>query len=300
VGETTPDVRFVSNSYWDINTSGMNLSAGGEGKSTEEMKLPGTYVGWDFTNTWSLEVGKNKGYPFLKDNTLTAAAPSANPPAGTYIGTQNITLSSATEGATIYYTTDNSEPTISSHQYTSAIEISSNTIIKAIAAKDGLDNSPVSTFAYVIIFAGGDGSVDNPYQIATPEQLDNVRNYLDKHFIQTADIDLNVAPYNANEGWKPVGDEGFEFNGTFDGNGKTISNLTIKRSSGWGVGLFGFTKNTAQIKNVKLMKIDATGAYNVGGLVGYNYATITNSYATGDVTGIDEVCGEYKRKIKVS
>ena len=291
VGQT-PNVLFVSNSYWDINTSGMSLSAGGEGKTTEEMKLPGTYVCWDFTNTWSLEAGKNKGYPFLKDNTPpTAAAPSANPPAGTYIGTQNITLFTATEGATIYYTTDNSQPTTASPQYTSAIEISSNTIIKAIAIKDGLDNSPVSTFAYVVIFAGGDGSVDNPYQIATPEQLDNMRNYLGKHFIQTADIDLNIAPYNSNEGWKPIGEEGFEFNGTFNGNGKTISNLTIKRSSGWGVGLFGFTKNTAQIKNVKLRKIDVTGAYKVGGLVGYNYATITNSYATGDVTGIDEVGG---------
>ncbi|ABI68386.1 chitobiase/beta-hexosaminidase C-terminal domain-containing protein [Syntrophomonas wolfei] len=291
VGETTPDIRFVSNSYWDIDTSGMNSSAGGEGKTTEEMKLPGTYVGWDFTNTWSLEAGKNKGYPFLKDNTPIAAAPSANPPAGTYIGTQNITLFTATEGATIYYTTDNSQPTTGSPQYTSAIEISSNTIIKAIAVKDGLDNSPVSTFAYVVMFAGGDGSVDNPYQIATPEQLDHVRNYLDKHFIQTADIDLNVAPYNANEGWKPIGEEGFEFKGTFNGNGKTISNLTIKRSSGGGVGLFGFTKNTAQIKNVKLRKINVTGGYNVGGLVGYNYGTITNSYATGDVTGIEKAGG---------
>ena len=291
VGQT-PDVRFVSNSYWEINTSGTSLSAGGTGKTTEEMKLPGTYVGWDFTNTWGLEAGKNKGYPFLKDNTPpTAAAPSANLSAGTYIGTQNITLFTATEGATIYYTTDNSQPTTGSPQYTSTIEISSNTIIKAIAVKDGLDNSPVSTFEYVVIFAGGDGSVDNPYQIATPEQLDNMRNYLDKHFIQTADIDLNVAPYNANEGWKPIGEEGFDFNGTFNGNGKTISNLIIKRSSGWSVGLFGFTKNTSQIKNVKLRKIDVTGAYHVGGLVGYNDGTITNSYATGDVTGIDEVGG---------
>ena len=124
-----------------------------------------------------------------------AAAPIANPPAGTYIGTQNVTLATATGGATIYYTTDNSEPTTSSHQYTTAIEVSSNTIIKAIAVKDGMDNSLISTFEY-FFFAGGSGTEADPYQVATPEKLHNARKHLDKQFIQTADIDLGGSPYN--------------------------------------------------------------------------------------------------------
>lgn len=39
-------------------------------------------------------------------------------------------------------------------------------------------------------FAGGDGSLSDPYQISTPEQLNEVRNYLDKNFVLINDIDL--------------------------------------------------------------------------------------------------------------
>ncbi|MDD2511166.1 MAG: chitobiase/beta-hexosaminidase C-terminal domain-containing protein, partial [Syntrophomonas sp.] len=108
----------------------------------------------------------------IKNFTLTiidpamVVTPSASLASGTYGGTQNITLSTATEGATIYYTTDNSKPTTASTPYTNMIEVASNMIIKAIAVKEGMENSPVSTFEYVI-FAGGDGSIANPYQVAT-------------------------------------------------------------------------------------------------------------------------------------
>ncbi|HZG59902.1 MAG TPA: GLUG motif-containing protein [Anoxybacillus sp.] len=56
------DSTKVTNSYWDINTSGQTISAGGTGKTTAEMKTQSTYVGWDFTNTW----GINNDYPYLQ------------------------------------------------------------------------------------------------------------------------------------------------------------------------------------------------------------------------------------------
>jgi len=61
-----------------------------------------------------------------------------------------------------------------------------------------------------IPFAGGDGTVDNPWQISTVDQLANLHNYLgaenaDKHFVLINNIDLNVAPYNEGEGWDPIG-----------------------------------------------------------------------------------------------
>jgi hypothetical protein len=58
----------ISSSYWDKDKSGMNLSAGGEGKTTEEMKQQGTYADWDFKDIWSIDGIRNNGYPFLKDN----------------------------------------------------------------------------------------------------------------------------------------------------------------------------------------------------------------------------------------
>lgn len=52
----------VTNSFWDIKTSGVSISAGGIGKTTEEMKIQSTYTNWDFISTW----GINGDYPYLQ------------------------------------------------------------------------------------------------------------------------------------------------------------------------------------------------------------------------------------------
>lgn len=84
--------------------------------------------------------------------------PIFSPAAGTYEGTQNVTITS-TEGATIYYTTDGSEPTTNSSVYSSAIAVSASQTIKAFAVKSGLTDSEVSTAEYTII-AGPDVLLD--------------------------------------------------------------------------------------------------------------------------------------------
>ncbi len=99
--------------------------------------------------------------------TISAAgivsAPTANPTAGTYSENQSVALASSTVGAAIYYTTDGSEPTILSgvpsgttKEYTAPIAVtgtegqSSTTTIKAIAVKNGMQDSSVETFTYTI------------------------------------------------------------------------------------------------------------------------------------------------------
>ena len=62
-----------------------------------------------------------------------------------------VSLSSGTENATIYYTTDGSTPTSSSTQYTESITITKDMTIKAIALASGLDNSDIASFEYKII-----------------------------------------------------------------------------------------------------------------------------------------------------
>ena len=59
--ETSP----ITNSYWDTETTGQSKSAGGTGKSTNEMKMSTTYDGWDFKNTW--EINEGQSYPTLKN-----------------------------------------------------------------------------------------------------------------------------------------------------------------------------------------------------------------------------------------
>jgi hypothetical protein len=72
-----------------------------------------------------------------------------NPPAGTYYAPQNISISTTTEGASIYYTTDGTDPDATSAEYTGPIEISSTTTIKAIAYAEGFDPSAIASATYV-------------------------------------------------------------------------------------------------------------------------------------------------------
>jgi len=54
----------ITNSYWDIITSGQSSSAGGEGKTTAEMKQQATFENWDFVNIWALV--DFVSYPYLQ------------------------------------------------------------------------------------------------------------------------------------------------------------------------------------------------------------------------------------------
>ena len=127
-------------------------------------------------------------------------------------------------------------------------------------------------------------------EVSTPEELNKVRNGLSGKYIQTKDIDLSG--YSAGEGWKPIGNSSARFAGTYDGGGFKITGLTINRTTN-NVGLFGYTEE-ATISNVVLEDIKVTGKGNyVGGLVGVadQNTTISNSYATGSVTGSSAVGG---------
>ncbi len=83
--------------------------------------------------------------------TLQVATPTFSPAAGTYSSAQSVTLSCATTGATIRYTTDGSTPTATTGTvYSGAIAVSSTTTVKAIAVKTGYSDSAVASATYTI------------------------------------------------------------------------------------------------------------------------------------------------------
>ena len=86
----------------------------------------------------------------IPDALPLAATPTFTPAEGTYTEAQSVEINSATEGATIYYTTDGSTPTDESTEYTAPIDVSQTTTIKAIAVKDGFANSEVAEALYTI------------------------------------------------------------------------------------------------------------------------------------------------------
>ena len=79
------------------------------------------------------------------------ANPTFMPAAGSFISVQQVSIACATEGATIYYTTDGTEPTTESTEFTEAFTVSSTTTVKAFAVKEGFNNSDVVSAEYVII-----------------------------------------------------------------------------------------------------------------------------------------------------
>ena len=108
-------------------------------------------------------------YEFSSGNKLVKQERAVEMPtfslaAGTYTETQTVTISCTTQGATIYYTIDGTEPTNTSTEYAQAITIQRTTTLKAIAYK-GNDKSAVATAIFEIVDPNGPGSEKNPYTV---------------------------------------------------------------------------------------------------------------------------------------
>jgi hypothetical protein len=145
----------------------------------------------------------------------------------------------------------------------------------------------------VLAVAGGAYLVfaDRTVEISNAEELQQVRENPSGNYVLVEDIDLSGI-----DNFEPIEN----FTGTFDGNGHTVSNLTIDRPEMDSVGLFlsvrddtrlfGLTGNEGTVRNVRLEDVNVTGGRFVGSLAGANLGTLTGLSATGEVRG-DEIVG---------
>ena len=131
-------------------------------------------------------------------------------------------------------------------------------------------------------FSGGSGEKDDPFLIATAEDLTNMLSKSDlygSNYKLVADIDMKE--YCAENKMPAIGSKDNPFSGVFDGNYYTISNVTLDDTpTDYAIGLFGY--NAGTIKNLRLKNVSATFdnieeevAY-AGGLVAYNAGTVEN------------------------
>ena len=127
--------------------------------------------------------------------------------------------------------------------------------------------------------ASGDGTVNKPFLISTAAELAWFRDHVNENYDNvkssaklTADIDLSDFCHAADDSkieksWVPIGNSNNKYQGTFDGNNKTITNLYINASQ-LNVGLFGCTYE-GTIKNLTFEYANVTNTNNyVGVLVG--------------------------------
>ena len=146
------------------------------------------------------------------------------------------------------------------------------------------------------VFSGGSGTSDDPYLIATADdlnQIGHVPELMDKHFLLTADI-VVTGPDHLNA----IGDELHPFTGVFDGDHHRLDiqvPLPIAPYSDH-VGLFGYLDGEAHIRNLTLSRDvlpeESAGALAVGGLAGYvARGTIERCHWEGTIAGQDYTGG---------
>lgn len=126
--------------------------------------------------------------------TAQAATPTFSPAAGTFGVTQSVAISSATAGASIYYTTDGSTPTIASTLYSTSVSVAVSETLKAIAVKSGFANSAIGTSVYVI---GGT-------QVATPTFFPVAGTYSGTQNVAVSSLTSGAAFYYTVDGTTPT------------------------------------------------------------------------------------------------
>ncbi len=134
----------------------------------------------------------------------------------------------------------------------------------------------------------GTGTVDDPYIVTTATQLDAMRVNTRAFYKLGNDIDLGAYT----DHWKPIGVPGMykDFTGGLNGNGYVISGVKVNSSANY-AGLFGILGPDGQISNVRVKDVQVQGIQYVGGLVGINHGTITNSSVEGTVSGTGNYVG---------
>jgi hypothetical protein len=165
-------------------------------------------------------------------------------------------------------------------------------------------STTIAMYGSYVITANFAPKVSENLEIWDWYDLDAVRDNQCGNYTLMNDLDSTTPGYeelagpmaNGGRGWEPISYEGgdeisFHFKGTFDGQGYEIHDLFINRPDRYWVGLFGLVDEGGIIKNVGLVRATVTGEESVGGLVGKNDGTVSNSYFSGNVTGDEYVGG---------
>ena len=141
-----------------------------------------------------------------------------------------------------------------------------------------------------IAFSGlGAGDSANPYRITSCEQLQEIENALTSVYLLQNDIDCaDTSGWNSGNGFVPIS----SFSGILYGQGFSISDLYIHRTSTDSVGLFAVTTSPAAIYDLHLISAAISGHDLVGGISAHALnTTIMRVSVSGVVSGNSTVGG---------
>ena len=272
----------ASASYWDTTTSGQTASAGGTGQTSSALQTPGGYNYSGIYAGWNLNLdgvaGGDSPWYFRGANQYPILA---------YGAMRDFPLWD--------YDTDNDR----------LLEVNSLAQLNALRwdlNTDGVVDAATNSASYAAAFPGAVAGLGCA-QGATAAACNGYELMADLDFDTDGDGDVDAADsgglyWNSGWGWNPIGrttrwPAEYQFQGTFQGNGKTISNLYIHQPASAEVaavidsfGLFYYASATGIFDGVNLRDVDIRIQYAsvpVGALVGRNYGTVRGSSATGSM-----------------
>jgi hypothetical protein len=161
---TTPTISLPAGTYSTSQTVTLATKTAGASiyytvngtTPTRKSKLytgPITVASTETLNAIAIASGYTNSGVATEAYTFVAAAPTFSEGSGTYSSSQSVTLTTATAGASIYYTLNGATPTLRSKLYTGPITVSTSETLSAIAYISGMATSPVSTAVYTMAAA---------------------------------------------------------------------------------------------------------------------------------------------------
>ena len=264
----------VTGSYWDTQTSGQTTSIRGSGQTTAALQNPTGYTG--IYADWNANIDGETG----ADDPWDFGSPGWYP-------------------SLKYGGHDRSKQNRGEYDYDDDgfIDVWTHAQLNAIRWDlDGNGDPPAGNLlAYNTVFRWRDATAGarmgcpsgtcTGYELIADIDLDT-----DGDGVVGTDTDdayCNISGGNC-QGWAPLG----AYTSDFKGNGHTIDNLHISRSSTSDVGLFQSISSSSTIESLGIINADVTGGANyVGILAGTNDGEVVASYTTGSVTGTDRVGG---------
>ncbi|MDG3547182.1 PKD domain-containing protein [Methanobacterium formicicum] len=257
-------VTFTDNStniptswIWDFGDGKIST----EQNPTHNYTTPGNYT---ITLTVSTKYGDtNSTTKTITVGTIDTTAPTvtANPTNGTYNTTQTVSLISDDPTATIYYTTDGTDPTNTSNKYTGPITIDKTTTLKYTATDTAGNWSPINTQTYTILFNNSTGLIYNGPETNTTEW--------------ESDIPVNMAV---------IGSDGIIYTGYSSGYNVVAmySNGTEKWSSTLPYRIRGLTYGNNEtlyvLTQYGLFALNSNNGKNL-----WNYTTVLPIYVSGNL-----------------